>query len=68
MGKTCYVCNKELVISSLKTSRSRFKIMGLTPPTGMGETDRVCSTCLKEIHDEELKQIKISQIKKDVQR
>ena len=68
MAKSCYVCNKEFEISSLKTSRSRFNIMGLTPPTGMGEMDRVCSNCLKIIHDKELKQIKISQIKRDIQR
>ncbi len=38
--------------------------MGLNPPEGMGESDRVCSKCLNKIHNEEIKRIKISKISK----
>jgi hypothetical protein len=62
--KTCFLCKEELDLSSFKTPRSRFKIMGLNPPEGMGESDRVCSKCLNKIHNEEIKRIKISKISK----
>ena len=42
--------------------------MGLHAPQGMGETDRVCLKCLNKIHDEELKRIKISHFKKEMQK
>ncbi len=63
MTKTCFLCNKEFELSSFKTPRSRFRIMGLQPPEGMGEADRVCSICLNKIHNEEIKRIRISQKK-----
>ena len=58
MVKSCYLCNREFSATSLKTARLRFKTMGLTPPDGMGEADRVCSKCLKKIHDEEMKRVR----------
>ena len=58
--KSCYLCKEDFGTVSLKTSRSRFKIMGLPAPEGMGEADRVCSKCLKKIHEEEIKRIRIS--------
>jgi hypothetical protein len=62
--KTCFSCNKEFESTSFKTPRSRFKSMGLQPPEGMGEADRVCSRCVNKIHTEELKRIRISQTAK----
>ena len=66
MSKTCFLCRVDFDASSLKTPRSRFKMMGLQAPEGMGETDRVCSKCVNEIHNEELRRIKISHIKKEM--
>ena len=42
--------------------------MGLPPPEGMGETDRVCSKCLKKIHDEEIKRIRHEQLKRKMKK
>ena len=64
MTKFCYVCKVEFKALSLKTSRSRFKVMGLTPPHGMAETDRICSKCLKKIHEQEMKKTRISNMEK----
>jgi hypothetical protein len=38
--------------------------MGLQAPEGMGEADRVCSTCVNKIHSEELKRIRVSETSK----
>ncbi len=67
MTKACFCCNEEFGVVSMKTSRSRFKIMGLKPPEGMGGDDRICLKCLNKIHKDEIKRIKISQIRKDFQ-
>lgn len=64
MVKFCYLCKREFNAVDLKTSRMRFKVMGLPAPTGMGESDRICGKCLKKIHHETLQKIRISQIKK----
>ena len=63
----CYICQKDFESSNLKTTRSRFRIMGLQPPIGMGQNDKVCGTCLNKIYKEELQRIKISQVKRDLQ-
>ncbi|MGI0063701.1 MAG: hypothetical protein ACREAL_02340 [Nitrosopumilaceae archaeon] len=50
----------------MKTSRSRFKIMGITPPEGMGVTDRICNKCLHKMYDEQIKQNSVKQLKKNM--
>ncbi len=50
----------------MKTSRSRFKIMGITPPEGMGATDRICNKCLHKMYDEQIKQNSVKQLKKNM--
>ena len=50
----------------MKTSRSRFKIMGITPPEGMGATDRICNKCLHKMYDEQIKQGSVKQLKKNM--
>ena len=67
MTKFCYVCRIELKPTSLKTSRSRFKVMGLEPPHGMAESDRICSKCLKKIYDEGMKKSRMEQMQKKFQ-
>ena len=66
MSKSCYVCRQDFGTMSLKTSRSRFKIMGLPAPEGMGETDRVCARCIKKIHTEQMKKIRLEQFKRRI--
>lgn len=66
MSKTCYVCREVFGPMSLKTSRSRFKIMGLPAPEGMGEADRVCVKCIKKIHAEQMKKIRLEQFKRRI--
>ncbi len=66
MSKTCYVCREVFGPMSLKTSRSRFKIMGLPAPEGMGEVDRICAKCIKKIHTEQMKKIRIEQFKRRI--
>ena len=67
MSKSCYSCKVEFNPSSLKTPRSRFKVRGLQPPHGMAESDRICSKCLKKIHDKEMKKVRISHMQKKFQ-
>ena len=67
LSKLCYSCKAEFSPFSLKTPRSRFKVMGLPPPHGMAEPDRICSKCLKKIYDQETKKVRISQMQKKIQ-
>ena len=67
MDKSCYVCEQVFGPMSLKTSRSRFKLMGLPPPEGMGGADRVCAKCLNKIYQNEIKKIRIKRMKKQKQ-
>ena len=67
LSKLCYSCKVEFGPLSLKTPRSRFKVMGLPAPHGMAESDRICSKCLKKIHDQETKKVRISQMQKKFQ-
>ena len=67
VSKNCFRCKKEFETMNLKTTRSRFRIMGLVPPYGMGESDRICVKCLNIIYNEEIKRRKISQIRKQIQ-
>ena len=63
MQIVCYACKKEIHIGSLKTSRTRFVQMGLTPPEGMSASDKICTKCLHEIYEKEIKQTRINKLK-----
>jgi len=63
MDKVCYSCKKKIEIGSLKTSRTRFSQMGLTPPEGMSGIDKICSKCLHEIYEKQIKQAGIKQLR-----
>lgn len=66
MDNVCFLCKQIFQPRSLKTSRSRFKIMGITPPEGMGVTDRICNKCLHKMYDEQIKQNSVKQLKKNM--
>ena len=66
MDNVCFLCKQIFQPKSMKTSRSRFKIMGITPPEGMGATDRICNKCLHKMYDEQIKQNSVKQLKKNM--
>jgi len=66
MDRVCYSCKKKIEIGSLKTSRRRFNQMGLTPPEGMSSVDKICSKCLHEIYEKQIKQARIKQLKNNM--
>jgi len=66
MDRVCYSCKKKIEIGSLKTSRTRFNQMGLTPPEGMSGVDKICSMCLHEIYEKQIKQARIKQLKNNM--
>jgi len=66
MERVCYSCKKKIEIGSLKTSRTRFNQMGLTPPEGMSGIDKICSKCLHEIYEKQIKQERIKQLKNNM--
>ena len=66
MEKVCYSCKKIIQIGSLKTSRTRFIQMGLTPPEGMSAIDRICTKCLQEIYEKQVKQSRIKKLKESM--
>ena len=66
MEKICYSCKKIIQVGSLKTSRTRFLQMGLTPPEGMSATDRICAKCLQDIYEKQIKQSRIKKLKEDM--
>jgi len=66
MNRVCYSCKKKIEIGSLKTSRTRFNQMGLTPPEGMSDVDKICSKCLHEIYEKQIKQARIKQLKNNM--
>lgn len=68
MDNVCYLCKQIFQPRSLKTSRSRFKIIGITPPDGMGVTDRICNKCLHKMYDEQIKHNSVNQLKKNITR
>lgn len=37
--------------------------MGLTPPEGMSATDKICTGCLHEIYNNQIKKSRISKLK-----
>jgi len=63
MAKVCYSCKKKILIGSLKTSRARFVQMGLIPPEGMSAIDKICTKCLQEIYEKQIKQSRIKKLK-----
>ncbi len=66
MNRVCFSCKKKIEIGSLKTSRTRFGQMGLTPPEGMSGVDKICSKCLHEIYEKQIKQARIKQLKNNM--
>ena len=66
MDNVCFLCKQIFHPGSMKTSRSRFKIMGITPPEGMGTTDRICNKCLYKMYDEQIKQNSVKELKKNM--
>ena len=66
MDKFCFLCKEAFQAGSLKTSRSRFNLMGLVPPEGMGYEDKICSKCLHKIYDTQVKQKNIERLKKAI--
>ena len=66
MDKVCFLCKQVFLAGSLKTSRSRFQIIGITPPEGMGFTDKICNKCLHKMYDEQIKQDSVKQLKKNM--
>lgn len=68
MEKGCYCCKKIIAIGSLKTSRTRFAQMGLTAPEGMSSIDRICTKCLQEIYEKQVKQSRIKKLKEDMKK
>jgi len=64
MEKVCYSCKKKIQVGSLKTSRTRFAQMGLTPPEGMSAIDKICTKCLQEIYEKQIKQSRIKKPKR----
>lgn len=66
MEKVCYSCKKKMQIGSLKTSRTRFTQMGLTPPEGMSAIDKICTKCLQEIYEKQIKQSRIKKLKESM--
>jgi hypothetical protein len=66
MDKVCYSCKNKFEMGSLKTSRTRFAKMGLIPPEGMSGVDKICSKCLHEIYEKQIKQTRIKQLKNNM--
>jgi hypothetical protein len=66
MDKVCFLCKQIFPPGSLKTPRSRFQIIGIIPPEGMGPTDKICNKCLHKIYDEQIKQDSVKQLKKNM--
>jgi len=66
MDKVCYSCKNKFEMGSLKTSRTRFAKMGLIPPEGMSGIDKICSKCLHEIYEKQIKQARIKQLKNNM--
>jgi hypothetical protein len=66
MDKVCFLCKQYFLLGSLKTSRSRFQIIGITPPEGMGTEDKICNKCLHKIYNEQIKQDRVKQLKENM--
>lgn len=66
MEKICYSCRVKIQIGSLKTSRTRLAQMGLTPPEGMSALDKICTKCLQEIYEKQIKQSRIKKLKESM--
>ena len=66
MEKVCFSCKHDFPTGSLKTSRSRFKLMGIIPPEGMSISDKICNKCLHEMYDKQIKQASIKKLKRNM--
>jgi aspartate/tyrosine/aromatic aminotransferase len=63
MEPLCYSCKKKIRIGSLKTSRTRLVPMGITPPEGMSAIDKICTECLHEFYEKQIKKTRIKELK-----
>lgn len=66
MDKVCYSCKQSFKPGSLKTSRSRFKLIGITPPEGMSISDKICNSCLNKMYDTQIKQKNANNLKNKI--
>ena len=66
MEKVCFSCKQAFAHGSLKTSRSRFKLMGITAPEGMSISDKICNKCLHKMYDKQIKQNSVEKLKKSM--
>ena len=66
MDKVCFSCKKAFVPGSLKTSRTRFKTMGINPPEGMSISDKICNKCLHKMYEKQIKQASVKKLKKNM--
>ena len=66
MEKVCFSCKKTFAQGSLKTSRSRFKSMGITAPEGMSISDKICNKCLHRMYDKQIKLASVEKLKKSM--
>ena len=66
MDKFCYSCRKKIQIGSLKTSRTRITQMGIRPPEGMSANDKICTKCLQELYEKQIKQSRIKKLKEEL--
>lgn len=66
MEKVCFSCKNPFPVGSMKTSRTRFKVMGIIPPEGMSISDKICSKCLHEMYDKQIKQDSLKKLKKNM--
>lgn len=41
-------------------------MMGLTPPEGMSAIDRICTKCLHEFYEKQIKKTRIKELKKSM--
>jgi hypothetical protein len=66
MEKVCFSCKQAFALGSLKTSRTRFKLMGITPPEGMSISDKICNKCLHEMYDKQIKHASVKNLKRNM--
>jgi hypothetical protein len=66
MEKVCFSCKQAFALGSLKTSRTRFKTMGIKPPEGMSISDKICNKCLQEMYEKQIKQDSVKNLKKNM--
>ena len=66
MKKVCFSCKNTFAVGSFRTSRSRLKLMGITPPEGMGVLDKICNNCLHKLYEKQIKQSSLKKLKNNM--